>query len=156
MRSTRSRSRRRRSGPTTSLPRRRSTHCRWRRSVETCTDGNCTFDGSASSDSDGTITSYAWDFGDGATGSGVNASHAYTATGSYDVALTVTDNQNGSNTFTKKVNVTVPAVNQPPTADFSFSCEERVCSFDGSTSADPDGTISTYAWVFGDGSTATR
>ena len=103
---------------------------------------------------DGTISTYAWDFGDGATALGANASHAYTTTGSYDVSLTVTDNQNGTNTFSKKVEVTVPAVNQLPTADFTFSCEERVCSFDGSTSADPDGTITTYAWEFGDGATA--
>ena len=48
------------------------------------------FDASASNDPDGTITAYAWDFGDGSTGSGVAASHTYTAAGSYMVSLTVT------------------------------------------------------------------
>ena len=46
---------------------------------------------SASSDSDGTLVSYAWDFGDGAVGSGVTASHTYAAAGVYTVQLTVTD-----------------------------------------------------------------
>ena len=84
----------------------------------------------------------------------MNASHTYTASGAYQVALTVTDNDGGTNTLTKTVNVTVLAANQLPTADFTVSCQERVCSFDGSASADPDGTIATYAWTFGDGSTA--
>jgi len=50
------------------------------------------FDGSGSSDADGTILSYAWDFGDGATATGVSVSHTYAATGTYAVALIVTDN----------------------------------------------------------------
>ena len=50
------------------------------------------FDGSGSTDSDGTISSYAWIFGDGATGSGVSITHSYTAVGNYTVKLTVTDN----------------------------------------------------------------
>jgi len=49
------------------------------------------FDGSGSSDSDGTIVNYAWDLGDGNTGSGITATHAYTQAGSYKVTLTVTD-----------------------------------------------------------------
>ena len=75
--------------------------------TNTCTEGACTFDASGSTDSDGTITSYAWAFGDGGTATGVNASHAYTASGSYQVALTVTDNAGGTATLTKTVNVTV-------------------------------------------------
>jgi Zn-dependent metalloprotease len=57
----------------------------------TCTDLTCDFDASASYDSDGSITNYAWDFGDGETGSGVTASHTYDADGNYTVTLTVTD-----------------------------------------------------------------
>src|SRR5688572_31936384 len=49
-------------------------------------------DASSSRDSDGSITSYAWDFGDGATGSGVTATHEYQIVGLYSVRLTVTDN----------------------------------------------------------------
>jgi PKD repeat protein len=50
-----------------------------------------TFGASASHDPDGTIVSYVWDFGDGTTGSGMTATHAYTAEGTYNVTLTVTD-----------------------------------------------------------------
>ena len=50
-----------------------------------------TFDGSGSTDPDGTIVSYDWDFGDGNTGTGVSPTHTYTAAGIYNVTLTVTD-----------------------------------------------------------------
>jgi len=50
-----------------------------------------TFDGSASSDSDGTIAQYDWDFGDGSTGTGETAVHSYDQAGTYTVTLTVTD-----------------------------------------------------------------
>ncbi len=52
---------------------------------------NVTFDASASSDPDGTVTSYAWDFGDGTTGTGATASHTFTKPGTYAVRLIVTD-----------------------------------------------------------------
>jgi PKD repeat protein len=57
-----------------------------------CKGPSCTFDGSASSDDDGNITSSAWDFGDGTTAVGAIVSHAYAAVGAYDVKLFVTDN----------------------------------------------------------------
>ncbi len=76
-----------------------------------CTDATCTFDGSASSDTDGTVQSYAWDFGDTTSGTGKTTSHTYTASGTYNVALTVTDDQGGVSTaWTGTVSVTVPAV----------------------------------------------
>jgi len=55
-------------------------------------DENITFDASASHDADGTIVSYDWDFGDGNTASGQIVNHSYTQTGQYTVTLTVTDN----------------------------------------------------------------
>jgi alpha-tubulin suppressor-like RCC1 family protein len=48
-----------------------------------------------------------------------------------------------------------PPVNQPPTARFSFGCQQLDCSFDAGSSTDSDGTITAYAWDFGDGTTAT-
>ena len=70
-------------------------------------------DGSTSADPDGTIASYTWDFGDSTTDSGKTVTHAYLAAGTYQVALTVTDNQGATNTVTKPVTVTAPAT---PTA----------------------------------------
>ena len=59
-----------------------------------------TFNGSGSSDSDGSIASYAWTFGDGANGSGVNPTNTYSAAGTFTVSLTVTDNDGASTTAT--------------------------------------------------------
>ncbi len=58
-----------------------------------CTDLTCSFDGSGSSDPDGTVASYAWTFGDGSTGTGENPQHGYATAGTYNYTLTVTDNQ---------------------------------------------------------------
>jgi len=71
----------------------------------TCSDLSCSFDGSGSTDSDGTISSYAWDFGDGSTGSGVTTSHTYNAGATYAVTLTVTDDDGASDSEAKNVTV---------------------------------------------------
>lgn len=64
----------------------------------------CAFDASASTDPDGSIVSYAWDFGDGTTGSGVKVTHGYPSKDAkYTVTLTVTDNRNQSSKATKDV-----------------------------------------------------
>jgi PKD repeat protein len=76
-----------------------------------CDQLGCAFDGSGSSDSDGSITSYAWDFGDGATGTGVSPQHTYTAAGTYTVKLTVTDDRGGTDTATQQVKVATNATN---------------------------------------------
>ncbi|MGE5837766.1 MAG: PKD domain-containing protein [Acidobacteriota bacterium] len=57
-----------------------------------------TFDGTGSSDPDGETLSYAWNFGDGSTGTGAAPSHIYAAAGSYTVALTVTDTRGATST----------------------------------------------------------
>ena len=66
------------------------------------------FDASASDDSDGSITSYDWDFGDGHSGTGVSASHAYAQAGTYPVRLTVTDDSGGTATAQSDVTTTAP------------------------------------------------
>ena len=54
------------------------------------------FSGADSTDDDGDIVKYEWDFGDGATDSGISVTHVYTAAASYQVTLTVTDDGKGT------------------------------------------------------------
>jgi len=70
-----------------------------------CTNLACGFDGSGSTDNDGTIADYAWNFGDGATGGGQATSHEYDAYGDYPVTLTVTDDLGATGTDTQTVTV---------------------------------------------------
>jgi PKD repeat protein len=120
---------------------------------ESCDSLACSFDGSGSSDPDGPITNYAWDFGDSTTGTGITPSHTYAASGTYPVSLTVTDNEGGTKTTSHPVTVT--RVNQGPTASFTANCTDLTCTTDAAASADPDGTITSYAWDFGDSTTGT-
>lgn len=119
-----------------------------------CTDLSCSFDGSGSSDADGDSLTYSWDFGDGNSATGSTASNTYSTDGSYTVTLTVND---GTDTGTDSQTVTVSSstANEAPTASFTASCTDLGCSFDGSGSSDSDGSIASYDWNFGDGSTAT-
>jgi PKD repeat protein len=113
------------------------------------------FNATASSDSDGSIASYSWSFGDGTTGAGVTTSHTYTAAGTYTARLTVTDNQGATGTLSSTI--TVSGANQTPAASFTATpttgTAPLVVSFNGASSSDPDGSISSYAWSFGDGTT---
>jgi WD40 repeat protein/uncharacterized caspase-like protein len=112
------------------------------------------YNGSTSSDPDGTISSFKWDFGDGAATWGESVTHVFTRSGTYTVTLTVTDNDGASDFTSKPINV--PDVNTPPEARFTFSPPNpdtsSGVSFNGSTSSDSDGTIRTFKWNFGDGS----
>ncbi|MFC1712812.1 PKD domain-containing protein [Candidatus Poribacteria bacterium] len=71
-------------------------------------DTTVNLDGSASSDSDGAIVSYAWDFGDGNTAEGATVSHVYPDVGRYTVTLTITDDDGDTGTDTLTVNVQEP------------------------------------------------
>jgi PKD repeat protein len=110
------------------------------------------FDGTASTDPDGSVASYSWDFGDGSTaGSGESASHAYATAGTYTVTLTVTDSAGLTASVSRQV-----TVDEPPTAAFAMitptPVPRRATAFNASASIDPDGSIGSYSWDFGDGS----
>lgn len=70
-----------------------------------CDGGGCSFDGSASSDGDGSVASYDWDFGDSSTGTGIAPTHTYQTAGTFTVKLTVTDNGGAQGTVTHNVAV---------------------------------------------------
>jgi PKD repeat protein len=72
-----------------------------------------TFDGSGSTDLGGFVTAWAWTYGDGATGTGVTATHVYSTPGTYLATLTVTDNGGLSSTASTSI-VVAPAT--PPRA----------------------------------------
>lgn len=63
------------------------------------------FSSNGSYDPDGTISSYAWDFGDGSTSTLTNPSHTYTSAGQYTVSLTVLDNNNATATTTTSADI---------------------------------------------------
>ncbi len=112
-------------------------------------------DASGSSDPNGPVASYSWAYGDGSTGTGVTTQHAYAAAGSYTVRLTVTDGDGNSASTTRTVTATAPPGNQPPVAAFTSTMGKLTAVVDASASADPDGTIASYAWDFGDSATGT-
>jgi formylglycine-generating enzyme required for sulfatase activity/PKD repeat protein len=107
-----------------------------------------------SSDPDGQLASWKWEFGDGTTSTDRNPSHTYSRKGTFTVKLTVTDN--AGLTGAKTLSLTV--VNLAPDTSFSFEPQTPVVGqsvrFDGSASTDRDGTITSYVWDFnGDGKT---
>jgi PKD repeat protein len=119
---------------------------------ESCTDLDCNFT-DASTDTDGSVVSWSWDFGDGNNSSLQNPSHTYLAAGSYSVTLTATDDGGLSDISSHPVMVTAP--NVAPTAAFSESCTDLDCNFtDAST--DSDGSVVSWSWNFGDGNSSSE
>jgi PKD repeat protein len=119
-----------------------------------------TFNASASTNAGsacGQRCSYSWSFGDGTTGSGLITTHEYRAVGTYQVALTVTD-ERGVQTTAIKV-VTVAAGTPPTTGTPTFSPTQpepdQTIFFNASAArAAPGRTLVDYFWDFGDGTTA--
>lgn len=113
-----------------------------------------TYNATGSTDSDGSIVNYEWDFdGDGQydDGLGSNATHVFTDDGDFVIGLRVTDNNGGIAT----TSTTVTVLNNPPVAVFTHpeTAEPgQVVTFDATTSTDSDGTIQSYNWELdGDG-----
>jgi len=105
----------------------------------------------------GGACSYSWDFGDGNSGSGELAQHAYTTPGVKTVTLTVSTAQGTSGSTSRSFTVATPP---PPVAAFTVSPASPTggspAVFNATTSTPGTGTsITQYAWDFGDGGTAT-
>jgi PKD repeat protein len=110
------------------------------------------FDGSDSSDFEGSIDTYTWNFGDGNSGSGVTTTHTYATADRYNVTLTVTDSKGTPDSDTTLADI--GEITRRPHAEaggpYSGSAGSTI-RFDGSESYDPDGKIATWDWEFGDG-----
>jgi len=108
-----------------------------------------------STDSDGTIASWSWSFGDGATSTSKDPTHKYSDDGTYTVALSVTDNDGGTDSESKIITV----LNVAPAAGFTYSptsptTEDNIQFTDSST--DSDGSVVSWSWDFGDGYSSTE
>ncbi len=105
------------------------------------------------------ITTFDWDFGDGTKASGVDVVHIYTQADSYKVKLTVTDDKGRSDTATQGIKITGKPAEpgpQPPVAIITALGQAKPGEdvlFDASKSQGPNPIVS-YAWDFGDGTTA--
>lgn len=125
-----------------------------------------TFNGASSTDADGTITAYVWNFGDGGTDTGPSVQHTFTTTQAievFTVRLTVTDDDGATSDVTQSIEVRADGGGDGgtgvPTARFtvdrSIGVDPLTVTFNATTSTPGSGTIAAYNWNFGDGSTAT-
>lgn len=106
----------------------------------------------------GDVITYSWNWGDGTTPStGASPSaHTYAAPGNYTITLTTTDGWGKSASTSQTVNLSEPAGNTAPTAVFTATCSTfTTCQMNSAGTADAEGDLIRYAWVFGDGGTST-
>ncbi len=111
------------------------------------------FDGSQSSAPSGQSLTYAWDFGDGGTATGVKPTHTYVNAGNFTVKLTVTDTGGATNSNSVPVLV-VPLPVSNPGGPYSGVIGQAI-TFNGSASTVPPGQNASYSWNFGDNNNGT-
>jgi PKD repeat protein len=121
---------------------------------------NVSFSGAGSADPDGTVASYAWNFGDGVTSSAVNPSHVYSLEGSYVATLIVTDDKGATDSKVIVITVSPAPPNTPPVAAASGTPTSGIApltvTFSSAGSADADGAIGSYLWTFGTGAASSE
>jgi PKD repeat protein len=110
------------------------------------------------SDPDGTVASVGWTFGDGATATGMTAAHVFTTVGAFTVTMTLTDNLGATTKKTVTITTTnTPPGNLPPVGDLVASSLSGIAplkvDFQAQNVSDPDGTVTSIGWNFGDGAT---
>lgn len=109
-----------------------------------------TLDASGSSDPDGNVIRYEWDFGDGSTGTGETTTYTYSDAGNYTIGLTITDNDGATSTTVQSIDVSSPEAGF--TANPTSGEVPLEVSLDAS---DSTGNIESYEWDFDDGTTGT-
>ncbi len=112
------------------------------------TSGNAPLEVTFTDQTVGTVTTYAWDFGDTGTSALQNPVHTYTTPGTYTVSLEVTG-PGGSKTETK-----VGYVNVPPQPEFVADATFGYAPLEVTFTDQTVGTVTTYAWDFGDTGTS--
>jgi PKD repeat protein len=115
-----------------------------------------------STDKDGKIDNYFWDFDDGNSSDSVDPVHTYDTPGVYDVTLTVTDNDGNKNVTSIRITV----INNQPVANINiqhpvYSINPEIpifynIQFNSTGSMDSDGTLTAWHWDFGDGNSSTE
>lgn len=103
----------------------------------------------------GSVTSYAWNFGDGNTSSSTNAVNTYTNTGNYNITLQANNAAGCQNSVTKPI-----TIYSKPQANFSiglppFSCAGTSSQFTDTTPSPTDSNLTTWNWNFGDSNNGT-
>jgi len=105
---------------------------------------------SGSTDPDGDVLTFSWDWGDGSPSTaGETASHTYGAAGNYTIELRATD---GALTATSQQVVQLAPANRAPVASFVAVMARLDLTVNASASSDPDGDALTFSWDWGDGS----
>ena len=117
-----------------------------------------TFDGSKSHDTDGNITTWSWNFGDGKTDYGKIKNHTYTKTGTYQILLTITDDDGATNTDT--TTCVIEQLNQPPEkpkiSEPTIPMKKNTMYTFTAKSKDPDNNSLQYTFQWGDSTTESR
>jgi PKD repeat protein len=120
-----------------------------------CADLACDLTSTSSDEDVGdAISAFSWSFGDGSVGaSTANPSHTFTAAGSYDVTLTVSDRSGATGSIVRKVAVTAPAT-AGPHATFTASCVSLDCTFTDTSTFGAGSVFASRVWDYGDSVTA--
>ncbi len=108
------------------------------------------FSGAGSTDADGSIITYVWNFGDGATATGAEAAHTYNTPGTYNVTLTVTDDKGGQDTATAQVEVKQGyrytwVLGENSASDLTGTIQDTYININDQNYADSE-TLRTYTW----------
>ena len=113
------------------------------------------FYGNESWDEDGTIINYTWDFGDGNFAYNDNPLHIFEQNGTYEVILTVCDNNNLCDSMILSIFVNKPPIAVVDISQYIVMLGENII-FDASESYDIDGDVEFYYWNFDDGYTSNQ